>query len=271
MNDSVEWDEVLENAGEIMLMYDPGITLRQLFYRLVAFGVIPNKQSYYESLSHYTAEAQQEGWFPAFIDQTRKIHRPITFNSPTEAREWIAKKYRRDRTEGQEVNLYIGVEKNGLVEHLTSWFQLYGVPIVAVGRYASQAYIDEIADDILNDDRPSVLIYAGDFDPLNPSGEKIQRDFVDRVGLFGTVERIALTKEQVTEYDLPLAVGENTDIRARAFVEKYDMLVHVELDALAPDDLQQLYLDALGKYFDMSELARLMMRETEEQKALKPR
>jgi hypothetical protein len=34
----------------------------------------------------------------------------------------IRRMYRRDRTEGQEWSIYIGVEKRGMIEQLDSWF-----------------------------------------------------------------------------------------------------------------------------------------------------
>src|SRR5262249_61990766 len=89
--------------------------------------------------------------------------------------------YRGHRTEGQLVRLSLGVEKNGLVEQLRGRFDDLGIPVLALGGYSSQTYLDNVAADIREDadSRPAVLIYAGDFDP---SGEDILRDAVERVG-----------------------------------------------------------------------------------------
>jgi hypothetical protein len=97
------------------------VTLRQLFYRLVADGTLPNLKKY-SDLSAYTAQARRDGKFPNLIDQTSEIVRPTSFDSPEDAFKVVRRMYRRDRTEGEEWSIYIGVEKRGMIEQLDSWF-----------------------------------------------------------------------------------------------------------------------------------------------------
>jgi len=257
----VSWAPIVDHAAAIVEGYDTGVTLRQLFYRLVADGTLPNTPSAYKSLSRQTAQARRSGWFPALIDRGRVIHRFQTFNSPGEARSWLGRIYRRDRTEEQDVSLYLGVEKAGIVEQLTTWFGDLGIPIVALGGYSSQTYVDAIAADARRQGRPAVLIYAGDFDP---SGEDIDRDFVARAGCFAEVVRVALSAAQVDAYGLPPALGKATDSRARQFVARHGRPVQVELDALPPDTLRELYRDAIARYSDVSTYERAVAREAVE-------
>ncbi len=191
----------------------------------------------------------RNGGFPALIDKTREIEVIRSFESPGEARQWLSRIYRRDRTEGQEYKVYLGVEKAGIVEQLKAWFWDYGISIIALRGYSSQTFIDDISEDIAEDGRSAVLIYAGDFDP---SGEDIKRDFEERCSNFEIIRQIALTEEQIIMYDLPEMMGKKTDSRARQFVEKYGRLVQVELDALEPSVLRQLYEDALMEFMDLS-------------------
>ena len=259
------WDAILEEATEIVDTYDTGVTLRQLFYRLVAAQVLPNTTSAYKGLSSKTAEARRNGTFPDLIDRGREIHRAGSFTSPESALSWLTARYRRDRTEGQDVSVYIGVEKAGLVMQLTSWFGELGIPILALGGYSSQTYVDEVSEDVYDRGRPAVLLYAGDFDP---SGEDIDRDFVARTGCFDTVVRVALDASQVTAYDLPPAMGKGTDSRASRFIARHGTLVQVELDALPPDVLEQLYRDALLPFWDESVYEAVIAREADERQAL---
>ena len=156
---------------------------------------------------------------------------------------WIrcSRRYRRDRTEGQPRRVYIGVEKAGLVALLESWFSDRGIPILALGGYSSQSFVDEVIAD-MDTSRSAVLLYAGDHDP---SGHDIPRDFVERAGCFDEVERVALSPEQVDQYQLPPAMGKATDSRADGFVQRFGELVQVELDALPPDVLHALFESAL--------------------------
>lgn len=261
----VAWPEVVARAAAIVAGYDSGVTLRQLFYRLVADGTLANTDTSYKTLSARTAEARRRGEFPDLLDRGRRIHRDATFTGPRDARSWLRAIYRRDRTEGQPYSLYLGVEKAGMVEQLAAWYGERGLPILALGGYGSQSYVDEVAADVAQDGRPAVLLYAGDFDP---SGEDIDRDFTARTGCWDQVVRIALTADQVESYRLPEHPGKAADSRAGAFIAAHGRLVQVELDALDPDDLRGLYDQALAGYWDESAYQRSLAEERQDRAVL---
>src|SRR4051794_34898742 len=191
-----DWPALLRRAAAIVNNYDTPVTLRQLFYRLVAAEELPNTTNAYKNLSKHTAAARRGGTFPALIDRGRTIHRYTSFDGAAAARQWLLSIYRRDRMEGQSVSLYLGVEKAGIVEQLQTWFGALGVPVLALGGYGSQTYVDDVSADVRAAGRPAVLLYAGDHDA---SGEDIDRDFVARTSCWSEVRRVALTAVQVTE------------------------------------------------------------------------
>lgn len=161
--------------------------------------------------------------------------------------------------------MYLGVEKNGIVEQLRSWFGHHGFPIPALGGYSSQSYVADVIADVTYQERPAVLIYAGDFDA---SGEDIDRDFLARTACISRVVRVALTSEQVDAYGLPPQPGKETDTRAASFVARHGRLVHVELDALPPDTLRSLYGEAIGEFWDESAYEDCLLKEKEERLCL---
>jgi hypothetical protein len=114
----IDWDSVLERAAAIVADYSTGVTLRQLFYRLVSEQLIRNNETSYKGLSRATAGARRAGEFPALIDNAREISRRRSWNSPADAIDDAISRYRRDRTEGQKYNVYIGVEKAGMAAQL---------------------------------------------------------------------------------------------------------------------------------------------------------
>lgn len=262
----LQWDAIVQESARIVQSYSTGVTLRQLFYRLVSAHILPNSQNAYKGLSRYTARARREGWFPDFIDRNRSIHRFRTFTSPEAANEWLRAIYRRPRDENQEWSVYLGVEKSGIVEQLTSWFGEYGIGIVALGGYASQSYVDQIAREVDEQGRPAVFIYAGDFDP---SGEDIERDFLERSGCWEEQHRIALTPAQIQQYNLPPLPGKSWDSRAAGFIAKHGQLMQVELDALDPNDLHALYTQAFEQYWDEDIYQESLAREQREEARLK--
>jgi hypothetical protein len=72
----------------------------------------------------------------------------------------------------------------------------------------------------------------------------------------------------VVEYDLPPQMGKSTDPRASAFIEKYGKLVQVELDALPPSTLRDLYEDALSGFWDMNQFEAVRAAEREDRRTL---
>jgi hypothetical protein len=263
---SLKWPPILAAAARIVASYqETGVTLRQLFYRLVAAELLPNTQNVYKGLSKCTAAARRAGTFPALIDRGRTIHSHAAWDSPEDARRALRQQYRRDRTEGQARTVYVGVEKSGMVAQLEHWFGAQGLPILALGGYSSQTYADDVREDADAQGRPAVLLYAGDFDP---SGEDIPRDFCERAGCFDVVRRVALSAEQVRSYALPPLPGKATDSRAAGFVAKHGSLMQVELDALPPDTLRELYQDALAEFWDTSAYEASMDREAAERAQL---
>lgn len=258
MTSRLAWPPIIARAREIVAEFETALTLRGLFYRLVAEALLPNTSAAYKRLSHLTAAARREGTFPDLIDLTRRIHRPLTFESPAEAREWLRRTYRRDRTQGQDVSLYLGVEKDALLGLLDGWFDDLGLPILPLRGYASQSFVQEVKRDVSRSGRSAVLIYAGDFDP---SGEDIDRDFIVRAGCFAEVVRVALDHEQVRDYDLPPMLGKTSDARAADFERRHGRLVQVELDALPPDVLRDLYQEAIDRFWDVHVYEAVLVEE----------
>ncbi|MBA3628659.1 MAG: hypothetical protein H0W55_03135 [Actinobacteria bacterium] len=109
----LSWSPIVERAAEIVRGYQTGVTLRQLFYRLVSEEVLPNTVNAYKGLSRETAAARRAGTFPSLVDRVRVIHRYRHFDGSTSARRWLSDIYRRDRTENQDTSVYLGVEKAG--------------------------------------------------------------------------------------------------------------------------------------------------------------
>lgn len=121
-----------------------------------------------------------------------------------------------------------------------------GPPIVLLRGYGSQTYVDDVAHLARRDGRKAVLIYGGDFDP---SGEDILRDFTERCEVWDQVEHIAVRPGQVDELGLVVNPGKASDSRAGAFVARHGELVQVEVEAIEPDVLRQLYTAALEGFW----------------------
>lgn len=263
------WAEILRQAAAIVRSYDTGVTLRQLFYRLVSGGLLENTRANYDRLSSRTAKARWERQkfdgkhFPELIDPTRAVVRAAAHASAGDALAELASEYRRHRTEGQPYQIWLGVEKRALVEQLYAWFgDPLGLPIVALGGYVTRPLATQIIHAVQADDdcRDAVMLYAGDFDA---TGQDIVANIRARLGpYFEAIQHVALTREQVAEYALPAAPGKTTDSRSAAFLLEHGESVQIELDALPPDVLRALYQARIDAFWD--DAAHQIARQAEE-------
>ena len=85
----ITWPAIGERAAAIVNSYETGLSLRQLFYRLVSVLAIPNTTNAYKELSRHTAEARVESVVYALFDYdaagegaARAVHRELVEHPP---------------------------------------------------------------------------------------------------------------------------------------------------------------------------------------------
>jgi len=113
----------------------------------------------------------------------------------------------------------------------------------------------------------TVIFYLGDHDP---SGEDMVRDIQERLDLFGaggTVIKLALTTEQVEEYDPPPNPAKLTDPRAAKYIEKHGP-VSWEVDALPPETLASIIRNAFAQVIDKKKLKKVLDQEKKDRNRL---
>jgi hypothetical protein len=257
----IRWAPVLEHAAEIVESYETGVTLRQLFYRLVADETLPNLFYPYQNLGALTAKARRAGAFPPLIDATRAVYRPMSFEDPDDARSWLRRRYRLDRTRGQAHRLLIAAEKQTLSRQLDSWYaEPLGIPTTVLRGYGSTPLKADIDAEEFD-----VILYVGD---LDPTGEDIERNLGDSLKNGGRIIRVAVTPEQVERYSLPPLPGKTKDPRAAGFIARHGELMQVEVEALDPLDLRALIDRALEPLWDSNVFDALKIREERERAEL---
>jgi hypothetical protein len=140
----------------------------------------------------------------------------------------------------------------------------FSVPVLSAGGFASLTAVRHIADRALDRDVPTVLLHVGD---LDPSGESIFSAMASDAAAFVEADRViqpqriiarrvALTREQVIEHDLPTAPAKVTDQRSWAWHGET-----CQVEALAPDVLAGIVTEAIERWFDLDVLAEERARE----------
>jgi len=136
----------------------------------------------------------------------------------------------------------VWIEKDALVGVFERVSQELDIGLFSCRGYTSQSEMWVAAQRLRRYEQAGqevVILHFGDHDP---SGLDMTRDITDRLALFGAnldVRRLALTMDQVREYNPPPNPAKETDSRFTAYIQEYGD-ESWELDALPPDVLADL-------------------------------
>jgi len=239
---------LLEQIQKILDSYSSKITLRQLYYQLVARQIIPNHQSHYAKLSRLCVIGRNEGILneEAFADRLRILDKPASWPDLSSFMDTVKKAYRRDRWQDQERYIEVWTEKDALRGVISPITHEYGVPLLVVRGQVSRTAIYEAYSRFaakMDEEKQCRLYYVGDYDP---SGIGIFRSLVERLRnhSHGEGEKIefyrpALTQVQIEKYNLPTDPAKESDPNYKRFVKEHGDL-SVELDSLPPEILTEL-------------------------------
>lgn len=252
------------------------LTLRQLYYQLVARDVIVNTYRSYKNLGALVDNARLAGLldWSYIVDRGRNAYRTDGLDeSPEDAVNSAAEGYSRALWETQPNHVEVWIEKEALSgvaqraanevrciyfanKGYLSQSEMYaaGKRFVAHGRAGKNCYV----------------IHLGDHDP---SGIDMTRDIQDRLQQFAgsyapEVRRIALNMDQVEQYSPPPNFAKVTDSRFMAYQERFGD-DSWELDALDPDTLVTLITDEVRGLIDPEAWEAAEERESTERDQLR--
>ena len=222
------------------------LTLRQVYYQLVARGFIPNNERSYKNIGNLVNDGRLAGlidWL-AITDRTRNLRGHSHWNTPARVINSAKYSYMLDKWENQPNYVEVWVEKDALVDIVGQACSPLDTPYFSCRGYTSQSEMWAAAQRFLRqEDRYGrYIIHLGDHDP---SGIDMTRDIQDRLSMFGAdveVKRVALTMEQVKKYNPPPNPAKITDSRCGKYIEEYGE-ESWELDALEPQMLTSLIAD----------------------------
>lgn len=255
------------------------LTLRQLYYQLVSRDVIPNQEKSYKNLGSLVSEGRLAGLidWDSIEDRVRK---PVLWREHGSIQKCVEEAltyFRLPRWRQQPKYVELWVEKDAIANVLQPIASRWHIPLMVNRGYSSSSAMYEAAarfmasanqvesehydaDDTFCD-RPAVLLYLGDHDP---SGEDMVRDIETRLTMFGvqdlTVEKLALTMEQVRQYKPPPNPAKLSDSRAAKYVKKYGKSSW-EVDALPPPVLTQIITDAISSHTNLAAYERVRAEE----------
>lgn len=231
------------------------LTLRQIYYQLVARGLIENKDSEYNRLGGAVSDGRLAGMisWSAIEDRNRELRGLNHYDSPHHLMSNARKDYRLDKWATQKVRPEVWVEKAALEGVIGGICNKLQVDFFACRGYNSQSEQwragRRLAGYVQRGQVP-IIFHLGDHDP---SGIDMTRDNQERLSMFAgvpvQVTRLALNMNQIESLRPPPNPTKMSDSRAPDYVSQYGY-DSWELDALSPDFINDLIRDAVLKFRD---------------------
>jgi hypothetical protein len=296
---------ILVTASDIIKQYQAQglrLTLRQLYYQFVARDLVPNTEKSYKKLGMIISKGRLGGYldWDAIEDRVRVPVVWAEYNSVDDVLDEALRRYRLPRQAGQRIYVELWVEKDALAGVLQPVAAEYHVTMMVNRGYSSSSAMKDAGDRLRKccdkyGCSQAMVLYLGD---LDPSGEDMVRDIRERLDSFLNegvliveeddkdsfekdadreerkpyillrVDKLALTMDQVDEYDPPPNPTKLSDSRAKNFIAQYGDSSW-EVDALEPTVLQELITNALEEVLDMDVMNVVKKQERKDQERLR--
>ena len=262
---------LIETANGILNEYRKmgyKLSLRQLYYQLVARDYIENSVKSYKRIGGLVSDARLAGLLDwnMIEDRGRETIIPTAWKSPSEIVRAAASQFRVDRWMGQPCHVEVMVEKDALSGILEPVCRDLHVRFTANKGYSSSSAMYEagkrIADAIFKHGREVHVFYLGDHDP---SGIDMTRDIRERLAMFSEsikieTHRLALNYDQVEQWSPPENPAKETDSRYQAYAEEFGESSW-ELDAVEPRTLADLVREEIEDLIDKDQWDEVMQDE----------
>ncbi|MCJ7767825.1 hypothetical protein MUP79_05505 [Candidatus Bathyarchaeota archaeon] len=256
------------------------LTNRQLYYQLVAGGIIPNAVAIYKRLCAFLTSARYAGLidWDAIEDRGRVPTMHSEWDNVQSLIDSAIRSYRLPRWSDQDYYVELYCEKQAMESVLKPVADQFHIYFGYNKGYASASSIYDLSKRIkekIVDGKKTIVLYFGDHDS---SGLDMIRDIRERVTEFllkgqdeinidlgeeegwttldeesideyFQVVPLALNMAQIKQYNPPPNPAKMTDPRAEWYVKEYGH-TSWELDALKPDVLVNLATEGILKYLD---------------------
>jgi len=239
------------------------MTVRQIFYRLVAAGH-PKHEEFYNKVQRTLLDMRERGTLPygLIADNTRSYYKPDTHSNLQRMLEDQQKLYRRDFWQDQPIHLEIWLEKEALRNVFWGITDHYQVPLYVSKGLSSVSFVFGAAEEIKRIGKPTVIYLFSDYDPsglvVTKSIERRMREF----DVHAEFIRGGLTPEQIEGHAI------TTRETKKSTHSKGFRGDSAELDALHPKILKDIVRQCIERHVDMDAFRRLAGIEEAEKQTL---
>lgn len=265
----------IKSAIREVLGHDHPMTVRQVFYQLVVRQLIEKTETEYQrTVIRLLTEMRLDGQilFSWIVDETRQRRITETYDSIADAVRATAMFYRRSALRACSVSIEIWVEKDALSGVLWDVTSEYDVPLMVSRGMPSLTFLHGTAQEIYRAAEQGKQTYIYQFGDHDPSGVLIPKTIESRLDQFCQkldcppphFERVALTEEQIAEFDLPTRPTKRI---GNSHATKFEG-DSVELDALSASELRSIVRQVIERHISGRQLATLRVAEESEREVL---
>lgn len=250
-------------------------TVRSVCYQLFTRGLIANMgKNETAKVSRLLTRAREHGHIPWgwIVDETRAVEQAAQWNDGIDFIDSVTSQYRKDYWQDQPYHVEVISEKGTVRGVLAGVLDEFGVPFRVMHGFASATAAKDMADAIASRDKPSVLLYVGDYDPSGLYMSEV--DLRERLNRYGAEHgfallRVALDEQDVNAGDLPSfpADAKRSDARHAWFTRNYGQQCW-ELDAMNPNDLRARVRDSILEYLEINAWDHMVEIERVEQASM---
>jgi hypothetical protein len=255
--------EIIEAAQPIT---GRGVGYKLFVRKLIASMKTTEMQKVYRLLK----EARERGMIPWewIVDESRQLEKTSAWDDPEAFTRAAINQYRREYWNQQPVRVEVWSEKGTVRGVLQPVLDEFGVGFRVVHGFASATVVHDIAVDNY-DDRPLIVLYAGDWDPSGLCMSMV--DLPDRLkrydGTHVVLKRISLVQDQLAGLPSFPASEKSGDPRYSWFTKNYGHDCW-ELDALDPNLLRECVRRAIKAHIEPVAWERCKVTERAERSSL---
>jgi len=236
-----KWAYIIDIAVPAILKEysDLPLTIRQIFYRLVGKYSLKKTENNYQYLDKLLVQHRKNKWveWDRIVDLTRKPTK-LEYHVEVTPEEWInywAKDfintlsgYHQPKYGNQEYLVEVWSEHEGLQPLFAKALEYYPITLYFTRGRNSWSNFYESAQRLKQTSRKIIILHFSDADVYGKNMTKNIQDAFDYFKINTQVIRVALTDEQVKEWNLP----------------------DTQLEAIEPDRMITIVQDAVKKYIN---------------------
>lgn len=252
------------------------VSLRGVYYRVVSAKAVEKTEQGYDLVGRQLLKLRRSGDIPYnwITDGTRLTRKPKSWPALDRMLDAAAASYRRALWDDQAVEVMILSEKDAITGSIYPVTAQLDVELCIVRGYSSETYTHGIAETVQANHEYGKRTYLYQLGDHDPSGVDAWRSFQERVRGFApeadaAFERLAVTPEQIAEYDLPTRPTKRKDEtkkgdpRAEGFAGE-----SVDVDALPATALRTIVRRAVERHIDPYQLWLTQQVEQQERDVL---